>query len=239
MPDRFPSPYALPPMQRFCAAGLLLIGGALASPASHAEDNILGLPAVLQRPAPAASAPKPALTAKDKQAAAAAAAAAKNTVPASAIRDGQIKSALNGGLTLASSYLDTLTTVRVTTAKAYAVGQDRNNALAAARLMQRDVVLSCGQHCKPAQMAKPELLADGKLSFEMVIDGYPGTLKDADMVTLLLGKPLPVPARPPAKPATPAPPAQAAPDAPAQPAPAPLSAPAEAPAPPAPGDAQK
>jgi hypothetical protein len=64
-------------------------------------------------------------------------------------------------------------------------------AVAAGRAVQRDVALVCGKLCKPATMAAPRMLPDGKLAFDMVITGLDRTLSNTDMVTMLEGRPLP------------------------------------------------
>ena len=58
----------------------------------------------------------------------------------------------------------------------------------AARLIQRDVRLACGPLCKPADMPAPVLQADNTLSFEIVVEGYAGSLSNADMMNLVRGK---------------------------------------------------
>ena len=142
--------------------------------ASHAQysNNILGLPAVPQNPRPAGSgalAPKP--------------------VPATVLpTEAEIKSVLSGSIKLVSFYQEGLVTVRVATEKTYADPAARALALQAARLVQRDVRMSCGKLCRPALMPAPKMQADYTLSFDIVISGYTGTLSTADMINLVSTK---------------------------------------------------
>jgi hypothetical protein len=196
----------------------------LATSSVHAQSNVLGLPAVPQNPVqPAASAPGPAPAgspataasgaAKRKPAAAASAAsAAQAGPPPQQINDADAKAVLSGGVVMASSYVGKVATVRVTTNNTYRGEALRRQALNAARLVQRDLALSCAWQCKPAPMPPPKLLADDKLQFDMVIDNYPRVLSYDDMIAMLLGKPLAVTPKPAAT-ATAAPPTPSAPTA--------------------------
>jgi hypothetical protein len=198
----------------------------LATPSAHAQANVLGLPAVPQNVQPAASAPGPAPAGnpgapasgatKRKPAAAASAASAASAARAAPqspqINDADAKAVLSGGVTMASSYVGKVATVRVTTNNTYPGEALRRQALNAARLVQRDLALSCAWQCKPAPMPPPKVLADDKLQFEMVIDNYPRVLSYDDMIAMLLGKPLAVASKPAAT-ATAAPPTPTAPTA--------------------------
>ena len=149
-------------------------------PALHAQDanNILGLPAVPQGPAAAAStAKKPAVPIKPS--------------------DADIKSALSGNLKLASFYPEGLIIVRVTSDKTFVGGVLRAQALQAARLVQRDARQACGKLCKPAPMPAPTLQPDNTLSFDVVVSGYEGVMSTADMVNLVSGKRVGASAKPP------------------------------------------
>lgn len=185
----------------------------LATSSAHAQANVLGLPAVPQNPAqPAASAPGPAPagnpgvaasgaakrkpTAAAAAAAASAASAARASPPPQQINDADAKAVLSGGVTMASSYVGKVATVRVTTNNTYPGEALRRQALNAARLVQRDLALSCAWQCKPAPMPAPKVLADDKLQFDMVIDNYPRVLSYDDMIAMLLGKPLAVTPKP-------------------------------------------
>jgi hypothetical protein len=133
------------------------------------SNNILGLPAVPQKPAIAASAAKtPAVPVKPS--------------------DADIKSVLSGNLKLVSFYQEGLITVRVSTDKTFVGDTVRAQALQAARLLQRDARLACGKLCKPAPMPAPTLQADNTLSFDIVISGYEGNMSTANMVNLASGK---------------------------------------------------
>ena len=140
-------------------------------PLLHAQDsnNVLGLPAVPQNPAPGASASK------------------KPEAPAKP-SDADIKSVLAGNLKLASFYPEGLIIVRVATDKTFVGGAARSQALQAARLVQRDARLACGKLCKPAPMPAPTLLPDNTLSFDIVVSGYEGIMSTPDMINLVSGK---------------------------------------------------
>jgi hypothetical protein len=202
---------------------LFTLGASLVATNAMAQANILGLPAIPQTPVqpaapPAAqagaSAPAAGANAKTpKQSASAARAAASApkvapAVPQETVNDAEAKSVLSGGVTMASSYEGKLATVRVTTNNVYQGNIYREQAIKAAKLVQRDLVTSCAWQCKPAPMPAPVILADGKLQFVMAIDNYPRVLSYDDMITMLLGKPLAVTPKPTA---TVAPPAAAAP----------------------------
>ena len=149
-------------------------------PLLHAQDsnNVLGLPAVPQNPAPGASAAK------------------KPAVPAKP-SDADIKLVLAGNLKLASFYPEGLIIVRVATDKTFVGDALRVQALQAARLVQRDARLACGKLCKPAPMPAPTLLPDNTLSFDIVVSGYVGVMSTADMVNLVSGKRVGPAAKPP------------------------------------------
>ena len=156
---------------------LLLLTSLLAlgyAPSLYAQDanNILGLPAVPQRPA---APPAGAASAAKK---------AAFTKPT----DAQIKAVLVGKITAASTYQDGLITVRVATEKTFVGGAQRTQALQAARLIQRDVRLACGNLCKPAVMPPPVIQADNTLSFDIVVKGYEGSMSTPDMINLVSGK---------------------------------------------------
>ena len=156
---------------------VMLVGPVVLShtPLLLAQDsnNVLGLPAVPQRPAAPVSA--------------AGSAANKNAAVAKP-SDAQIKAVLTGKITAASFYQDGLITLRVSTERSFIGSETRAQALQAARLIQRDVRLACGPLCKPADMPSPVLQADNTLSFEIVVEGYAGSLSNADMMNLVRGK---------------------------------------------------
>ena len=144
------------------------------APSLHAQDanNVLGLAAVPQRPAAAP---------------AEAASAAKKAVSIKPT-DAQIKAVLAGKITAASTYQDGLITVRVATEKTFVGRAQRTQALQAARLIQRDVRLACGNLCQPAPMPPPVIQADNTLSFDIVVEGYEGSMSTPDMINLVSGK---------------------------------------------------
>ena len=150
-----------------CGAALLLFGYV---PGLHAQNsnNVLGLPAV---PQSTASGAKP------------------GALPTKPI-DADAKAAISGNIKLASFYQEGLVTVRVGTDKTYLGSAPRAQALQAARLVQRDIRLSCGKLCKPGLMPAPTLLPDNTLSFDLVLSGYAGILSTADMVNLVSAKPI-------------------------------------------------
>ena len=156
-----------------CGAALLVFGYPAALHAQN-SNNVLGLPAVPQTPQmpqTAASGAKP------------------GPVPGAPL-DADTKSAISGNIKLASFYQEGLVTVRVATDKAYVGSAPRAQALQAARLVQRDIRLSCGKLCKPGLMPAPTLLPDNTLSFDLVLSGYAGILSTADMVNLVSAKPI-------------------------------------------------
>jgi hypothetical protein len=106
------------------------------------------------------------------------------------IRDVEGKAILSGGMQMASSYAGKITTVRVTTVNAFTGADQRAQALAAARLMQRDLPLSCAKQCKIAAMPEPKLLPDGKVQFDLNVEGFPRVLDRDDMVNMIKGVPL-------------------------------------------------
>jgi hypothetical protein len=140
------------------------------SQAAAQESNILGLPAVPQTAASGAKA---------------------GAAPAGPlIRDVEGKAILSGGMQMASSYAGKITTVRVTTIAAFNDPDSKTKALAAARLMQRDLPLSCGAQCKSAAMPEPKILPDGKVQFDLNIEGFPRIVDRDDMVNMIKGVPL-------------------------------------------------
>jgi hypothetical protein len=159
----------------FCGIAITL----LITASAHAQDrdNVLGLPAVPQRleaPTPAASA----TSAAKKSAAMSKPAAEEN------------KAALSGQISLASFYQPDLITVRVVTSKTFVGAAPRAEALQAAKLVQRDVRLVCGKLCQPAPMPAPRIRADNKLSFDLIVKGYAGSISTADMINMVSGKPI-------------------------------------------------
>ncbi len=142
----------------------------VSSTALAQEVNILGLPSVPQTAASGAKgAPGPA---------------------SPLIRDVEGKAILSGGMQMASSYAGKITTVRVTTINAFASTEQRLQALAAARFIQRDLPLSCAAQCKSAAMPEPKILPDGKVQFDLNVEGFPRILDRDDMINMIKGVPL-------------------------------------------------
>jgi hypothetical protein len=182
-----------------------LLAGLLAHNAL-AQPNVLGLPAVPQTPIdlpvplPAASgaASAPAVGKGGKAVRPKAGASATAAPAAPLVNDAEAKSVLNGGVTMATSYTQTQANLRVTTNTVYQEEAQRKQALNAGRLVQRDLRMACGRQCKPAPMAAPKILPDGKLQFDLTLDGFNRGLNNDDMMNMLLGRPLAVGAADPA-----------------------------------------
>lgn len=192
-------------MQRFIYSLVLTLCAALQA---HAQGNVLGLPAVPQAPVSGAQGPTPSASPAGKSAKPAASGSAGPQTS-----DAQSKAVLSGGVTLATSYDGRTATVVVTTNNTYQSEDQRKAALNAAKLVQRDVRLSCGKQCKAAPtMPVPKILPSGKLEFAMVVNDYPRNLSNDDVIALLLGNPLAV--IPAAKAASAAPASPAVPAAP-------------------------
>jgi hypothetical protein len=177
----------------FCLISSVLM---LSAPDIQAQPNILGLPAVPQVPVqavPTAPASAGSAVAKRKPAPAASSVSqASAQAQPGQITDADAKAVLSGGVVMASSYVGTVATVRVTTNNTYPGKVLSNKAIKAARLVQRDLALSCAWQCELAPMPAPKILADDKLQFDMVINNYPRVLSYDDMIAMLLGKPLAV-----------------------------------------------
>ena len=162
---------------------------------AHAQssNNILGLPAVPQQPQMPQMPQAPG-----------SGAVALRPVNAPVQPTGaDVKSAISGNIKLASFYQEGLITVRVVTDKTYVGSGPRAQALQAARLVQRDVRLSCGKLCRPAPMPVPTLLANNTLGFDLVLSGYAGNLSTVDMVNLLSAKAISPGTKPVAAPVAP------------------------------------
>ena len=145
------------------------------APSLYAQDanNVLGLPAVPQRPAAPASK-----------------AASASTQPAVAAKptDAQIRAVLSGKITAVSTYQEGLMTVRITTERTFISNAERAQGLQAAKLVQRDVRLACGTLCKPAPMPPPALQPDNTLVFDIVVEGYEGSMSTPNIINLVSGK---------------------------------------------------
>ena len=142
---------------------------------AQSSNNILGLPAVPQQAQPPQAPGSSPIVSRPGNAA---------VQPT----DADVKSAISGNIKLASFYQEGLVTVRLVTDKTYVGSGPRAQALQAARLVQRDVRLSCSRLCKSGPMPAPTLLADNTLSFDLVLSGYAGTLTTTDMINLASAK---------------------------------------------------
>jgi hypothetical protein len=181
---------------------LLTLMASLWANSAWAQPNVLGLPIVPQTPidapvvAPAAASPASAASAakggKAVRPKPGASAAALPVPTPAVINDADAKAVLNGGVTMATSYTHTLATLRITTNTLYKEEAQRKQALTAGRLVQRDLYMACGKQCRPGPMAAPKLLADGKLQFNLVMDGFNRVINNDDMMNMLLGRPLAV-----------------------------------------------
>lgn len=167
------------------------------SAAVWAEANVLGLPAIPQTPvvapAPAASGAasgnkKAVNTPKSKSTVNIV--TSDGSTATKEITDGEAKAVLNGGVTMASSYTDQGAILKITTQASYIGKAQTDAALRAARLVQRDLRLSCDKQCKLAKMEPAKILPNGKLQFDLAIDGLGRVLSQADMVNMVLGQPL-------------------------------------------------
>ena len=148
----------------------LCMGFALLANAQD-SNNVLGLPAVPQGATSAASGAKGA------------------TAPAKPLEI-EDKSLISGPMELASFYRPGEVTVRVVTQKTFAGPELRAKALKAARLVQRDISLSCGKLCTPGLMPAPALLPDNRLTFNLVLTGYVGLISSPDMINLVTAQPI-------------------------------------------------
>jgi hypothetical protein len=160
-------------MQAFKLLAMALLVSQTGLLQAQDSNNILGLPAVPQGPAPTGSS--------------ATSSAAKPAAPAKPT-DADIKSILSGQIKLASFYPEGAIIVRVATDKTFVGKAQRTQAIQAARLVQRDARLACGKLCKPAAMPAPTLQSDNTLSFDIVVSGYQGVMSTADMINLVSSK---------------------------------------------------
>ncbi|MGA8515822.1 MAG: hypothetical protein WB821_13745 [Burkholderiaceae bacterium] len=164
---------------------------------AFAQPNVLGLPALPQTPIDPPQASQPAASAtsapKGTKAGRPKGGASSAALPiAPLVNDADAKSVLNGGVTMATSYTSTLATLRITTNTLYQDEPQRKAALTAGRLVQRDLYMACGKQCRPVSMPAPKLLPDGKLQFDLVVDGFNRAINQDDMMNMLLGRPLAV-----------------------------------------------
>jgi hypothetical protein len=184
----------------FCIFALI---ASLWAHSAFAQPNVLGLPIVPQTPIDPPQAAQPAAGSasapKGAKAVRPTGAASNAALPiAPPVNDADAKSVLNGGVTMATSYTHTLATLRITTNTLYKDETQRKQALTAGRLVQRDLYMACGKQCRPGSMPAPKLLPDGKLQFDLIVDGFNRVINNDDMMNMLLGRPLAVGAASPA-----------------------------------------
>ena len=154
---------------------VVTVGAALWCCASLAQEaNVLGLPAIPQ-PKPGSAPPA---------SPAAGASAAKTSMP-TVNRD-----AISGELGLQHSALNGLGRLIVTTRTAFATAGTRGSALDSARLVQKELAISCGKQCKPVKMGEPKILTSGQLEFELAFTPLHQHLSQAQFIAALQGKPL-------------------------------------------------
>jgi hypothetical protein len=175
------------------AAVVLLTVGAGAIDAQ--EANVLGLPAIPQ--------PKPGSPAT-----------ATNTVNnKAAATELMSRDIFAGQLGIQHSALNGIGRMLITTVKTFPTPAASSQALAVARVVQRELSLSCGKQCKPQTMTAPKILPTGQLQFDLVFRPLHQFLTQAQMLAAVQGQALnltaaqltaPAPAAAPAAPTAPA-----------------------------------
>lgn len=106
---------------------------------------------------------------------------------AQAWADLQTKAALNGQVQASVSYLGQEAQVLVLSKKRFHQAAEQAQAIQAARLIQRDVAVFCGQHCQALPMPSPQLQADGRLHFVLRLTGLGRQLFQEELQALLSG----------------------------------------------------
>ncbi|MFM7330377.1 MAG: hypothetical protein ACKO1L_01740 [Brachymonas sp.] len=139
------------------------------------EANVLGLPAVPQ-PKPGSVPPSAAGTPG----------ASGSKAPAPQVT----RDAISGELGLQHSAREGVGRLIVTTRTVFATAGTRGAALDTARLVQKELALSCGKQCKPIKMSEPKLLTSGQLEFELAFSPLHQHLSQAQFIAALQGKPL-------------------------------------------------
>ena len=113
--------------------------------------------------------------------------------PQPAQNDEQIKAALNGAIEARAHYLGDVTIVKISTKRLFHTPQEKQKALQAAKLIQRDVANFCQNSCIPEASLEPLLLRNGQLIFALRFKGLGRQLFQEDLLALLQGlPPLPV-----------------------------------------------
>ncbi len=107
--------------------------------------------------------------------------------PAQAWADLQTKAALNGLVQASVSYSGQEAQVLVLSKKRFAQTAAKTRALQAARLIQRDVAVFCGNHCRALPMPAPQLLPNGQLRFSLRLTGLGRQLFQEELQALLSG----------------------------------------------------
>ena len=108
---------------------------------------------------------------------------------AAAQSDEQIKAALNGAIEARAHYLGEVTMVKITTKRLYHTPQEKQQALQAAKLIQRDVANFCQTSCTAEAMLEPLVLRNGQLIFSLRFKGLGRQLFQEELQTLLQGLP--------------------------------------------------
>jgi hypothetical protein len=106
---------------------------------------------------------------------------------AQAWADLQTKAALNGQVQASVSYQGQNTQVFISSKKRYTRTGQQAQVLQAARLIQRDVAVFCGQHCQALPMPEPRIQLDGQLHFVLRFTGLGRQLFQEELQALLSG----------------------------------------------------
>jgi hypothetical protein len=163
-----------------------VLGFLLTCSAWAQEANILGLPAVPQpKPGQAAPVAKPSASSKS---------------PTESTIDRDV---LAGEMGIQHSALDGSGRIVLTTKTLFSTAGTRENAIAAAQTVQRDLAKACGKQCKPEKMPPPKILATGQLEFALIFRPLHQHLSQAQFLAALQSKPLnltPAQLTPPAAP---------------------------------------
>ena len=103
--------------------------------------------------------------------------------------DEQTKAALNGAIEARAHYLGEMTMVKITTKRLYHTPQEKQKALQAAKLIQRDVTNFCQDSCTAEAMLEPLVLRNGQLIFSLRFKGLGRQLFQEELQALLQGQP--------------------------------------------------
>ena len=118
---------------------------------------------------------------------------AYSAAPQPAQSDEQVKAALNGEIEARAHYLGDVTIVKISTKRFFHTPQEKQKALQAATLIQRDVANFCQNSCIPEASLVPLVLRNGQLIFSLRFKGLGRQLFQEDLLALLQGvPPLPV-----------------------------------------------